>query len=632
MAGNYTTPGVYVEEISKLPPSIAQVETAVPAFIGYTQKAEKDGKNLIATGAKPTPVRISSMLDYEIYFGGAPEATEVIVNVNSNKEVQRVEISPQWYLYHSLQLFFGNGGGKCYIVSVGHYGESADEGKLKAGLAAIRKVDEPTLLVIPDSTLLDETGIMGVQQEMLKQCADLQDRFAILDIKHGNQDDYDVAEVNAFRNYIGINSLNYGAAYFPWLRSTLSAAFSYTKLKLTQGQADTSISLNDITSQSTLVGALDELQADRGLIDGLSLATQLANYQAIPKSGDKAELEQKLAGIVGLIDSFLGIDISIANADVQTDFQQQTAVNGPVDKLVGVLRSYDLQYEDVGGVVRVLAADPTFYATYTVTTNTGIYTSTAGAPEATVIPAVRPAFDDLFQQVIQFIEDFFSGIGLRATTTEEELLKQDPIYSQIATAVKNQGIVLPPSGAIAGIYAFVDDSRGVWKAPANVSLAMVKSPTVKITSEDQGELNVDPVAGKSVNAIRAFTGKGTLVWGARTLAGNDNEWRYVPVRRLFVMVEESVMKGTEPFVFEPNDRNTWMKVKAMIQNYLTGLWQQGALAGAKPEDAFYVSVGLGETMTSQDILEGRLIIEIGMAAVRPAEFIILRFSHKLQES
>jgi phage tail sheath protein FI len=145
-------------------------------------------------------------------------------------------------------------------------------------------------------------------------------------------------------------------------------------------------------------------------------------------------------------------------------------------------------------------------------------------------------------------------------------------------------------------------------------------------------MNVDVTAGKSVNAIRAFTGKGTLVWGARTLAGNDNEWRYVSVRRFFNMVEESVKKATYQFVFEPNDANTWVKVRAMIENYLTVLWRQGALAGAKPEQAFYVKVGLNITMTAQDILEGYMNVEIGMAVVRPAEFIVLKFSHKMQES
>jgi hypothetical protein len=163
-------------------------------------------------------------------------------------------------------------------------------------------------------------------------------------------------------------------------------------------------------------------------------------------------------------------------------------------------------------------------------------------------------------------------------------------------------------------------------------LNAVTDVTCKITDDIQNGLNVDVTAGKSVNAIRAFTGKGILVWGARTLSGNDNEWRYVSVRRFFNMVEESVKKATYQFVFEPNDANTWVKVRAMIENYLTVLWRQGALAGAKPEQAFYVKVGLNITMTAQDILEGYMNVEIGMAVVRPAEFIVLKFSHKMQES
>ena len=194
-------------------------------------------------------------------------------------------------------------------------------------------------------------------------------------------------------------------------------------------------------------------------------------------------------------------------------------------------------------------------------------------------------------------------------------------------------INLPPSSTIAGIYATVDATRGVWKAPANISLNNVVAPTLKINDDDQEDLNIpNDGMGKSINAIRTFTGKGVMVWGARTLDGNSNEWRYVPVRRLFIMMEESIRKATEFVVFEPNDANTWTLTKGMVNNFLTNIWRQGALAGAKPEDAFFVKVGLGETMTPQDILEGRMIVEIGVAAVRPAEFIVLRFSHKLQES
>jgi phage tail sheath protein FI len=169
----------------------------------------------------------------------------------------------------------------------------------------------------------------------------------------------------------------------------------------------------------------------------------------------------------------------------------------------------------------------------------------------------------------------------------------------------------------------------VHKAPANQALMSVNAPVVSLNDDEQGEFNIDPTAGKSVNVIRSFAGKGTKIWGARTLAGNDNEWRYVNVRRFYITVEESVKKATSQFVFEPNNASTWLRVKAMISSYLEKKYNEGALQGGKPDEAFYVNVGLGETMTYQNILEGEMIVEIGMAVVRPAEFIILRFSHKM---
>jgi phage tail sheath protein FI len=225
-----------------------------------------------------------------------------------------------------------------------------------------------------------------------------------------------------------------------------------------------------------------------------------------------------------------------------------------------------------------------------------------------------------------------SVLGAGAVKLDTLAEDNNKYYELAKTAISDLSCKMPPSGAIAGIYAAVDEERGVWKAPGNVSLTAVIKPTIACSAADQGNMNVDTVAGKSVNVIRAFTGKGTLVWGARTLAGNDNEWRYINVRRFFNMVEESTKKATEAFVFEPNDANTWVRVQAMVENFLTTLWRQGALQGVKPEHAFYVAVGLGKTMTALDILEGRMIVEIGLAAVRPAEFIILRFSHKMAES
>ncbi|MGK2860533.1 MAG: phage tail sheath family protein [Chitinophagaceae bacterium] len=205
------------------------------------------------------------------------------------------------------------------------------------------------------------------------------------------------------------------------------------------------------------------------------------------------------------------------------------------------------------------------------------------------------------------------------------------IYSKIKDEIDNQTVLLPPSAAAAAVYASTDKNRGVWKAPASVSLSLIKTPQLTLTDLELNSLNSDPVTGKSINTIRYFTGKGTVVWGARTLAGNDNEWRYISVRRFFIMIEESITKATTPFVFEPNDARTWTKVKSMVDNFLTMQWRAGALMGTKPQEAFYVHVGVGQSMTAQDISDGKMIIEIGMAVVRPAEFIILRITHKMQQ-
>ena len=206
------------------------------------------------------------------------------------------------------------------------------------------------------------------------------------------------------------------------------------------------------------------------------------------------------------------------------------------------------------------------------------------------------------------------------------------LYNKVKDELAKQYVVLPPSPAVAGLYTRVDSTKGVWKAPANESVLSVIGPNLPISNREQENLNVDSNSGKSINVIRSFPGYGTLVWGARTLNGNDNEWRYISVRRFFNMVEESVKKSSQWAVFEPNTMSTWVKIQAMIENYLFLKWRDGALAGTKPEQAFFVKVGLGTTMTSLDILEGRMNVEIGMAVARPAEFIVLKFTQLMQQS
>lgn len=485
MPAPYKTPDVYVEEISVFPPSVAEVETAVPAFIGYTDQARRNADGDLAF--KPT--KIYSLKEYENLFGGAFDE-RIDITVARDTTTGALSVSaftvdtvipsnatlPEFLLYFAVKMYFDNGGGQCYIVSVGDYanGGGVDVADLTVGLATVALEDEPTLIVIPDAVKLALAAYTTLVQAVLTQCGSLGDRFAIFDMLYGNESQGLLAGNPATTNLarareaFGNRDLKYGAAYYPYVRTSMNYA------------ADENATIH-VTYPPTVV-----------------------------QPGDDPT---------------------------------------PVTAILGTLE----------------------------TTNT-------------------------------------------------------EVYNFVLAALKERYMIMPPSGAVAGVYAYTDTTRGVWKAPANVSLAGVLEPLIRLDNTLQDPLNVDATSGKSINAIRSFSGKGTLVWGARTLAGNDNEWRYISVRRFFNMVEESIKKSTYWAVFEPNDANTWVKVRGMIENYLTQKWREGALAGATPKDAFFVRCGMGTTMSAIDILEGRMNVEIGMAVVRPAEFVILKFSHKLQTS
>ena len=532
----YKTPGVYVEEISTLPPSVAEVSTAVPAFFGYT-----------ASGSGVA--RIDTLLDFEESFGGAPAgAFTATVDDDGGVSLAATDASaPAYGLYYALSHYFKNGGGSCYVVSVGDHTTAPNASHFSDGLALLEKEDEPTLIVLTDAILLDAADYHSLCQEALAQCNKLGDRFCIFDVQDG--------DVDAFRNGIGTNYLKYGAAYHPYVQTTLTYDYAEGDISVEQSVWQMSFGTNGVTVRFD--GADDA-------------APQVKIVQGV--AGDPLTFE-----LAGQLLTIRNVD-ALTGADVAAGFSDWATAGN-----------------DAGGFEVIADGD--------------------GSGD---VPHTSNANVDL---------DRFSNALAELESSETTL------YNSVKSALSAHRVTLAPSAAVAGVYASVDRDRGVWrKAPANVSLASVIGPIEKITHDEQESLNVDATGGKSINAIRAFTGKGTLVWGARTLAGNDNEWRYVSVRRLFNMIEESTRKASEFAVFEPNDMTTWLKVKGMIEGYLYGLWEQGALAGSTPDAAYFVNVGLGKTMTSQDVLEGRMNVEIGVAAVRPAEFIILRFSHKLQEA
>jgi hypothetical protein len=236
-------------------------------------------------------------------------------------------------------------------------------------------------------------------------------------------------------------------------------------------------------------------------------------------------------------------------------------------------------------------------------------------------------------------EGITAEIDKIAETTEPDAINSlnatltviSPSLNLILAEVSEMLNVLPPSPAMAGAYTMVDNQASVAQSPANISLGSVIAPVVNINNDNQEELNL-PLNGKAVNAIRTFQGKGVLVWGARTLEGNSKDYRYVSVRRTMTFLEQSIKAAAEAFVFAPNNATTWSTLRATVSSFLTNQWQSGLLAGQSADDAFSVDIGLGATMTPNDILDGILKMTVKVAITRPAEFIVITFEQQQQKS
>lgn len=637
------TPGVYVQEIPTFPPSVVQVATAIPAFIGYT----KTGYN----GTSPTVQRINSLMEYEAYFGTATagEFSFSTTSLTSPTAVVTLKSAnnapPPCLLYYAVAHYFQNGGGSCYIVSIGNYSRETKptQDAFVKGLNVLAQEDEPTLILFPDAVGLGINQYSTVTQQALDQCHTLGDRFLIVDVP------YDVDQAT-FRNQIASPYLNYAAAYYPYLTTTLSPIYDETSVQITapvrfsyknEGKGVTVAYFGDRKKAPTIA-----IKTDSALKDPTVTVADSDLTISVTETTTAAELTKFWNTLTGAQRGNFDIaastpdnvaldNIPQTNLDIEQGlFRLETAPSG-------IAVSYKGSASDDPKVSITTSGDEkiTFTAKGTQLT--------ISAPDATQAAEVAAAWEKLSTKPDDKFDITKLGEGtaaLKVTKDPADLEFQNPVsmsalkasnialYNKLKSALNDLPVVLPPSAAIAGIYARVDRDRGVWKTPANVPVLSVIAPVTKISDADQDLLNVDVTSGKSINAIRSFTGRGTLVWGGRTLDGTSNEWRYISVRRLFITIEESARKATAFAVFEPNDATTWLKVKAMIESYLYGLWEQGALAGPKPEAAFFVSVGLGKTMTPQDVLEGRMIVRIGIAAVRPAEFIILQFTHKLQEA
>lgn len=495
--GTMKTTGVYVAEDNVYPNSVVAVPTAVPAFIGYTERVAKGNESLLKK-----PIRINSMDEFRSYFGGASIPMFILVETNNAQEpflkcgdrqfvVKQTGIP--FILYYQMQMFFGNGGGPCYIVSIGDYSvDRFDVNAFKDGIDVLLKEQEPTMILCPDAVkMTDKDSYYNLQQAMLNHCGhQTRNRIAILDVFEGYKDRKDPSGdvIDEFRNKIGDSYLNYGAAYYPWVNTSVVVESDLSLLNIDAG---------------TLKTVLEEE------LNSLDTQGRKINKKLVDKIGKQMNVAKR-------------------------------------------------------------------------------------------------------------------------STLHTMLMENSLIYRDILKEMRQILNLLPPSVAMAGIYTVVDNTRGVWKAPANVAINQVVSPSIDISLEDQADLNA-PLSGKAINAIRSFVGEGVKVWGARTLDANSLNWRYINTCRTMIMLEQSIKNALHAYADEPNDAQTWLIVRCMIESFLTGIWKCGGLAGAAPNEAFKVHVGLGDTMTTDDILAGILRIRILVAITKPSEFIEIAFQYQIQE-
>lgn len=569
---NPTTPGVSVEEITKLPYSIALIDTAIPVFIGYTDQIP-EGYDINDVNNKK--LKISSLLEYEDKFGKA-KLESLQLKDTKDKGVTVVAPEVQFLMYYSLQMYFANGGGPCYIVSVGTYASAGVElSSLKNGLYKVdtlKAIKDPILLVFPDAVSLTEPSFYELYNYTIGEL-ETKNRFAILDTYEGNS-----TTIGNFR--AGVSSTNHAAAYFPHLKTILNYSFDEDKIITHAGLQEEGQESNDLYA---------------GEIAAIKVLRDLASVEISNESVNGFVLADLLSQAIAITEEIY------ENADSKDALKE--AINDSKDVVDAIY----------GGIIDDFKI-----------------------PEDLKVdtPIFKGEFDDLIDAIRLSIDKVGNANGLKLKNLQAS---DSLLYNQIKEAIRSLQVVLPPSSAIAGVYGRVDSIRGVWKAPANVSLSYVTEPTEKVSEKEQSDLNIHN-SGKSINAVRTFTGKGNLIWGARTLDGKDkkadgkdNEWKYIHVRRYYDMIQQSISKALERFIDEPNTSHTWLRAKTMLENFLNQQWMEGALAGSTPKEAYEVKVYGTEDPVTKNITNP-MNVEIKIALVRPAEFIILNFSHKLQES
>ena len=571
----YLSPGVYVEEFDSGPTPMQGVGTSIGGFIGVAEKGPVSG----------APVLVTGPADFSRKFGGY---------------LQESEFGEYRYLAHAVNHFFINGGTKAFVMRVAPPDAATAKAEYAEGKEGLLEISARSPGAWGNSIVVRFSAASGSKTQALENLGKSQYRLK-------STAGFSVGDVVAVE---GEDEPRYGVI------THVSGDVVTFKDEFKGTVVDTGL-LPKVTLRVCELDVVIEQDETVEKYPGVSFNVMLPSF--IEKAIAKSELVSLRARPVE--DAIEPIDVIKQIYDSESEKEVKICLTGGKNGTAGALTDADFIGKDEGPGSR-----------------TGIqaFLDNSDVSIMAVPGIVSPNVQLSLVSHCEKLASRFAVLDMPKTSkTVSDLLQHRDIvdsdycamyhpWLQVFDPLDKKNTFIPPSGSMMGIYARSDNNRGVHKAPANEVVANCTGLFVNYNVAEQDLLNP-----KGVNLIRKFPGAGIRVWGART-ASSKALWKYINVRRLFIYMEESIKSNTNLVVFEPNDAPLWSRVSRTIEIFLEGIWRSGALVGASPSEAFFVDIG-PNTMTKDDIDNGRLICVIGVAPVKPAEFVIFRITQKTGE-
>ncbi len=564
----YLSPGVYVEEFDAGSKPMEGVGTSTAGFIGLAERGPVGG----------IPQLVTSPADFKRIYGG-------YLSENAFGDYR--------FLAYAVDQFFVNGGSRAFIVRV-----APSDGICAAGSSKVLAITAKNPGTWGDDIRINAAPASKAKTQILE-----------------------ILDTDAGKRYIVKNGAGFNAGDVVAFNDGESIV--YNRIVKNQGNI------------LTLENDLDESCVDKELLPTKVLTT--CEFSLDVRYGDVVEVYDNLGFNINASNY---VDKKLAKSDlVNVSYTGEGAdgITAPFELIAGpdnAVATLILTGGKDGSVDNITAAD-FIGEDKGAGLRTGIQ-SFLDNDSVAIIAAPGVTDPNVQLTLVAHCENLGSRFAVldmpKDAKKVEDLINHRDIFDSPYAAMYHpwltvfdpldkKNIAVPPSGAVLGIYARTDTTRGVHKAPANEVVRGCVGLDSQFNKGEQDILNP-----KGINLIRSFPGQGIRVWGART-ACSDPSWRYVNVRRLFIFIEESIRANTNWAVFEPNDEVLWVRVQRTISVFLENMWRSGSLAGAAPEEAYFVNIGR-DTMTQDDIDNGRLICVIGVAPVKPAEFVIFRLSQK----